>query len=52
MKRAKKLTRSQKVFLSKKGLNPENWMVQSEDAENIVFIHKTSKKTRKFQKPL
>lgn len=50
MKQPKKLKRDQKVFLSKKGLNPENWMVQSEDAENIVFVHKISGKTRKFQK--
>lgn len=52
MKQPKKLKREHKVFLSKNRLNPDNWMVQSEDAENIVFIHKTSKKTRKFQKPL
>lgn len=50
MKQPKKLSRSQKEFLSKKGLSPDNWMLQSEDAESIVFIHKTSKKTRNFPK--
>ena len=52
MKRAKKLTRTQKIYLSKKGLNPDNWMVKSEDAEIITFIHKTSKKTREYKKPI
>lgn len=52
MKQPKKLTRRQKEFLSKKGLNPENWMVQKETNESIVFIHKTSKSTRKFEKPI
>lgn len=52
MKQPKKLTRSQKEFLSKKGLRAENWMVQQEDEKNIIFVHKTSKKTRKFEKQL
>ena len=52
MKQSKKLTRAQKVFLSKKGLKAENWMVQEETKESIVFVHKTSKKTRKFEKTI
>ena len=52
MKQAKKPTRSQKIFLSKKKLDPDNWMVQQEDNKSIVFVHKTSKKTRIFEKPI
>ena len=52
MKQPKKLTLSQKKFLAKKKLDPENWMVLSEDKESIVFIHKSSKNTRKFEKPI
>ena len=52
MKQPRKPKRNEKIFLSKKGLNPDNWMVQSEDAKSIVFIHKTSKKTREFKKPI
>lgn len=52
MKQARKLKRDEKIFLSKKGLAPENWMVLSESKETIIFIHKTSKNTREFQKPV
>ena len=52
MKQPRKLKRAEKIFLSKKGLNAENWMMVSEDEKSIVFIHKTSKKTRKFEKTL
>ena len=52
MKQPKKPTRSQKEFLTKNRLRAENWMVQQEDEESIIFVHKTSKKTRKFEKPL
>ena len=52
MKQPRKLKRNEKIYLSKKGLNPDNWMVKSEDAEIITFIHKTSKKTRDFKKPI
>ena len=48
--RARRLKRNEKEFLSKKGLKAENWLVAGEDKENIIFIHKTSNKTRKFAK--
>lgn len=48
MKQSKKLTREEKIFLSKKKLNPDNWMVQYKDNDKIVFINKLSKKTRSF----
>lgn len=52
VKQARKCKRSEKIFLSKKGLKAENWMVQEETKESIVFVHKTSKKTRKFEKTI
>lgn len=52
MKQARKLKRDEKIFLSKKKLDPDNWMVQQEDNESIVFVHKVSKNTRKFEKPI
>lgn len=52
MKRPRKPTRAEKIFLSKKKLKAENWSVQSEDQESIVFVNKSSGKTRKFEKPL
>lgn len=52
MKQPRKLKRNEKIFLSGKGLKPDNWMMVSEDSESIVFIHKTSKRTRKFEKPI
>lgn len=52
MKQPRKCKRAEKIFLSKKGLKAENWMVQDDTKESIVFVHKTSKKTRKFEKPI
>ncbi len=52
MKQPRKLKRNEKIYLSKKGLNPDNWMVKEETKESIVFIHKTSKKTREYKKPI
>lgn len=46
------LKRSEKVFLASKGLKPENWRVLEETEKTIIFIHKVSKNTRLFQKPL
>lgn len=52
MKQPKKLTRAQKEFVSKHKMKPENWMVQQEDENIIIFVHKSGKKTRKFEKQL
>ena len=50
--RDRKLKRAEKVFLASKGLKPDNWMVQEETEKYIIFVHKVSKNTRVFQKPL
>ena len=52
MKQPRKPTREEKELLSKKKLDAKNWMVLSEDKESITFIHKTSKNTRKIEKPI
>ena len=48
MKQPRKLKRAEKIFLSKKRLNPDNWMVKSEEKGEITFIHKESKKERTY----
>lgn len=50
MKQPKKLTRAQKEFVSNHNMVPDNWMVKWEDEKTIVFVHKSGKKTRKFEK--
>lgn len=41
---AKKPTRAQKIFLKLKGLNPDNWLVVSDDQYRIVVMHRHSLK--------
>lgn len=40
----KKPTRAQKIFLKSKGLNPDNWLVVSDDRYRIVVMHRHSLK--------
>ena len=40
----KKPTRAQKIFLKSKGLNPDNWLVVSDDRHRIVVMHRHSLK--------
>ena len=46
MKRPKRLTRAQKIFLSKKKLNPENWWLVEERADALIIYNKTTKKEK------
>lgn len=50
MKQPKKLKREYKILLSKKHLNPDNWMLLKEEEGYIVVIHKVTKKTRIISK--
>lgn len=52
MKQPRKCKRNEKVFLDSKGLKANNWMVQEESKESITFVHKSSKKTREYKKPI
>lgn len=40
--RGKKPTLAQKKFLKGKGLNPENWLVISDDKYRIIVMHRKS----------
>ena len=40
--RGKKPTLAQKKFLKSKGLNPENWLVISDDQYRIIVMHRES----------
>ena len=42
----KKPTRAQKMFLKSKGLNPDNWLVVSDDQRRIVVMHRHSMKPK------
>lgn len=40
MKAGKKPTRSQRIFIKGKRLNPENWYVERDTPEMMVLIHR------------
>lgn len=48
--RGKKPTRKQKILLKAKGLNPENWLVVSDDQYRIIFMHRNSLKPKTIVK--
>lgn len=50
IKRPKKLTRAQKIFLSSKKLNPENWLLVEENSEALIIYSKKTKKTKEVKK--
>lgn len=47
---AKRPTLAQKKLIGSKGLNPENWLVVSEDKTRIILIHRHSTKHRTIVK--
>ena len=50
-KRATKLTRAQKIFLSKNTrLKPENWLAIEENSAALVIQHKKSGKVKMVKK--
>ena len=44
--RGKRPTLAQKKFLKAKGLNPENWLVVSDDQYRIIVMHRKSLKQK------
>jgi len=40
MKHGRRLTRKHKILLSSKHLNHEQWLLERDTTEKIVFIHK------------
>lgn len=45
MKQPKKLTRNQKEILVKKGMNPDDYMLHSEDEKEMILYNRKEKKT-------
>lgn len=50
MKQPKRLTREQKEIVSDCNLDPDNWMLQSEDESNMTIIHKKTGNMRLINK--
>lgn len=50
LKQPKKLTRSQKEFLTKKGIDASKWMLLNETKDTVVFIHKERLEVKRFSK--
>lgn len=50
MKRPKKLTRAQKIFLSGKKLRPENWLLIEENMNALIIYNKNTEKVREARK--
>ena len=40
----RKPTREQKILLKSKGLNPDNWLVVSDDRYRLIVMHRHSLK--------
>ena len=40
MKHGKKPTVAQKKFIKESGLNPENWLISKNTAEEMVILHR------------
>lgn len=45
MKQPKKLTRNQKEILVKKGMNPDDYMLHSEDEKEMIPLQQERKET-------
>ena len=43
MKNPKRLKRKHKIFLSKQGCNPDDFLIVTEDAESYTFYNKVTK---------
>ena len=40
MKQLTKPTRSQRIFIKSKRLNPDNWLIERDTPEQMVLVHK------------
>lgn len=50
MKQPKKLTRNQKEILMTKGMNPDEYMLHSEDDEEMILYNKKEKRLEAVEK--
>ena len=44
--RGKRLTRRQKIRVKEVRLNPDNWLLKSEDKTGLMLLHRATGKTR------
>ena len=49
MKQPKKLTRNQKEILVKKGMNPDDYMLHSEDEKEMILYNRKEKRLEAVQ---
>lgn len=50
MKRPKRLTREQKIFVSAQGYNPDSWMLEEETEFYLKIVNKTTGARRRVDK--
>ena len=50
MKQPKKLTRNQKELLVKKGMNPDDYMLHSEEWDELILYNKKKKRLESVPK--
>lgn len=50
MKQPKKLTRNQKEILVKKGMNPDDYMLHSEDGKEMILYNRKEKRLESVEK--
>lgn len=50
LKHFTRLTRAQKIFLSNKKFNPENWLLVEEKSDALIIYNKISKKQKEVKK--
>lgn len=48
--RAKRPTLAQKKFIKARGLNPENWLVVSDDKYRMIVLHRHSQNPKTLVK--
>lgn len=50
MKNGKKPTKSQKIFLKEKGLNPDEWLIYKNTSTEMQLVHRYASTTRTVTK--
>lgn len=48
MKKLKNPTRSQKILLQKRKLNPADWMIERDTPEKMILVHRHFNNTRRI----
>ena len=48
MKQLRKPTRAQKILMQKRKIKPEDWMVERENPDHLVLVHRLFNGTKKI----